>query len=115
MAEEKRPTLAQLKAAYTGKPPIPIEELEREFPPALGFKVRHADYYEQADGRTRCIPTAIVEYPDGSTTQFFPEEPRVLAARRRRRQPEGDGCDRLALSDPAPAARLPLHGSARRF
>jgi hypothetical protein len=76
--KQERPTLAELKAAYSGKPPIPLEVLEREYPEELGFKVRHEDYYEQADGRTRYIPIAVVECPDGSTTQFFPEEPRAL-------------------------------------
>ena len=76
-----RPTLAELKDAYTGKPPIPLEALEREFPPKLGFRVRHEDYYEEADGRTRYIPITVVEWPDGSTQRFFPEAPRALRRR----------------------------------
>lgn len=73
--ENREPTLSELKAGYEGRPPIPLDTLEREFPAALGFKVRHADYFERVDGRRRYIPTAVVVSPDGSVRQFFPEAP----------------------------------------
>ena len=48
--ESREPTPSELKAGYEGKPPIPLDALDRGFPAALGFKVRHADYFERVDG-----------------------------------------------------------------
>jgi hypothetical protein len=54
---------------YDGPPPIPIEVLERDYPPELGFRCSHG--WHRAGGKW--VPVAIVEFPDGSIVQFFPE------------------------------------------
>ena len=55
--------------------PIPIEELERRFPPELGFKVGHGTHICSEVGEPRSIRFAYVETPDGERFEFFPKSP----------------------------------------
>lgn len=61
----------ELVAAYDGPPPVPMEELEREFPPELGFRCSHGWHY--AGGKV--FPFALVEHDNGTVFQFFPRTP----------------------------------------
>jgi hypothetical protein len=67
------------------KPPIPLEavrEAFREFlrgegvdPDTVDFKVSHADYVGTFGGETKTIKITVLDLPDGSSYQWFPEEP----------------------------------------
>ena len=67
------------------KQPIPLEAVRREFceflrgegvdPDTVDFKVSHADYIGTFGGETKTIKITVLELPDGSTYQWFPEQP----------------------------------------
>lgn len=69
--------LERLRAEYEGPPPVPPEVVRERIRAELGVEVTayHAEYVYFEDGEARVIPTTVVEFPDGSTTQFFPESP----------------------------------------
>jgi hypothetical protein len=63
--------------AAAGKQPPPLEELRREFPRELGFKVECGEHFEFVDGGWRIIPIAEVEWPSGRQKLiFYPEAPK---------------------------------------
>jgi len=70
--------------AAAGKQPPPLEELRREFPPELGFKIGYGEHVEFVNGKLRTIPIAEVEWPGGQKAIFYPE-----AAKFRRRTRTG--------------------------
>jgi hypothetical protein len=67
------------------KPPIPLDavrETFREFlrregvdPDTVDFKVSHADYIGTFGGETKAMKITVLDLPDGSSYQWFPEEP----------------------------------------
>ena len=67
------------------KKPIPLDAVRNEFreflrregvdPDSVDFKVSHADYIGTFGGVTKTIKITVFELPDGSTYQWFPEEP----------------------------------------
>jgi hypothetical protein len=70
--------LEELRAKYDGPPPVPLEAAVERAREELGVEVtaRHADYvYYDDSGGAHLIPTTVVEFPDGTSVQFFPRRP----------------------------------------
>jgi hypothetical protein len=67
------------------KQPIPLEAVRQVFreclreqgvdPDTVDFKVSHAHYIGTFGGETKTIKITVLELPDGSTYQWFPENP----------------------------------------